>query len=148
GSLDEAIAFATRQADVLGDVEIDIRPVTEPWDIGMAPAPADTGTRRYMVLRKATPATENGSAPPPPQRAALLRLIDETTRRGGHLAAVSMKPSARGRRLLNSVEGVQMYDGPFVETKELIAGYIIVNAESLDEAGPLGRGDRAHGRAT
>src|SRR5688500_11261636 len=34
-SLDEAIEWASRQATVLGEVEIDIRPVTEPWDIGM-----------------------------------------------------------------------------------------------------------------
>ena len=139
GSLDEAIAFATRQAGILGDVEIDIRPVTEPWDIGMAPAPAEAGTRRYMVLQKATPATESGSAPTPAQRGALSRLIDDATKQGGHLAVVSMKPSARGRRLLNSVDGIQAYDGPFVETKELIAGYIIVAAASLDEATTLAR---------
>ena len=45
---------------VLGDGEMDIRPVTEPWDIGIAPKPADVDTRRYMVLRKATAATEAG----------------------------------------------------------------------------------------
>lgn len=61
-SLDNAIEWATRQAAILGDVEIDIRPVTEPWDIGMAPRPAEA-TRRYMVLRKATAATEAGVAP-------------------------------------------------------------------------------------
>src|SRR5688572_6728194 len=54
GSLEECIDWATRQAALLGDVEIDIRPVTEAWDIGMAPRPAELATRRYMVLRKAT----------------------------------------------------------------------------------------------
>ena len=39
---------------VLGDVEIDIRPVTEPWDIGMVRSRRTSSTRRYMVLRKAT----------------------------------------------------------------------------------------------
>ena len=40
-SIDEAIEWASRQAEVLGDSEVDIRPVTEPWDIGMAPRPAN-----------------------------------------------------------------------------------------------------------
>jgi hypothetical protein len=136
-SLEEAVAYAARQADILGDVEIDIRPVNEPWDVGLAPAPADTSTRRYMLVRKATPATESGAAPAPAQRAALSRLIEETTKHGVHLADVPMRPSARGRRVLNSADGVQFYDGPFVETKELIGGFIIVAAASLDEASAL-----------
>ena len=81
-SLEDAIEWATRQAQVLGaeeNMEIDIRPVTEPWDIGMVATPADVSTRRYMVLRKATPSTEAGAAPSSAQRAELARLIDETT---------------------------------------------------------------------
>ena len=97
-SLEDAIEWATRQADVLGDVEIDIRPVTEPWDIGLGAAPADVSTRRYMVLRKATPSTEAGQAPSSPQRAELARLVDETTRSGVHLVTETMRPSRRGRR--------------------------------------------------
>ena len=134
-SLDDAIEWATREADILGDVEIDIRPVTEPWDIGMGPAPADLTTRRYMVLRKATPSTEAGAAPSSAQRAALTRLIDDTTRSGVHLVTETMRPSGRGRRYLNSRDGVSVYDGPFVETKELLAGYIVVSAPSIDDAG-------------
>ena len=41
----------------------------------------------------------------------------------------------RGRRYKNSRDGVSVYDGPFLETKELIAGYVIVLATSLEEAG-------------
>ena len=59
-SLDEAVEWAAREADVLGDLEVDIRPVTEPWDIGLAPEPDGDGTRRYMVLRKASAASEAG----------------------------------------------------------------------------------------
>ncbi len=134
-SIEDAIEWATREADVLGDVEIDIRPVTEPWDVGMSAAPANVSTRRYMVLRKATPATEAGAAPSPEQRTALARLIDETTRSGVHLATETIRPRRRGRRYKNSRDGVSVYDGPFLETKELIAGYIIVLATSLEEAG-------------
>lgn len=138
-SLNEAVDWATRQASVLGDEEVDIRPVTEPWDIGMAPRPADVSTRRYMVLRKATAATESGAAPSAAQRTALSRLIEETTRSGELVLTESMRPSRRGRRYKNSVDGVSVFDGPFVETKELIAGYTIVAAESLDHVDPWAR---------
>jgi hypothetical protein len=36
---------------------------------------------------------------------------------------------------MNSREGVSVYDGPFIETKELIAGYVVVSAASLEDAG-------------
>jgi hypothetical protein len=151
-SLQDAIEWATRQAHVLGlkeDVEIDIRPVTEPWDIGMGAPPADVSTRRYMVLRKAgvpaarsvrggveaTPSTEAGGTPSSPQRSELARLIDETTRSGVHLVTETIRPSRRGRRYKNSRDGTSVYDGPFIETKELIAGYIVVAAASLEDAG-------------
>ena len=55
-----------------------------------------------------------------------------------HLATETMRPRRRGRRYKNSRDGVSVYDGPFLETKELIAGYVIVSAASLDEAGRLG----------
>lgn len=134
-SLDEAVAWASREAQALGDVEIDIRPVTEPWDIGMQSRPPDVTGRRYMVLRKATAATEAGVAPSPAQRAQLSRLIEETARTGVHLVAETMRPSAKGRRYKSSRDGISMFDGPFLETKELIAGYVVVSAESLEEAG-------------
>jgi len=134
-SLEDAIEFAARQAQVLGDAEIDIRPVTEPWDIGMGAPPVDAKTRRYMVLRKATPSTETEAAPSSAQRTELARLIDETTQRGVHLVTERMRPSRRGRRYKNSRDGVSVYDGPFIETKELIAGYIVVSAASLEDAG-------------
>jgi hypothetical protein len=137
-SLEDAIEWATRQAHVLGpeeNVEIDIRPVTEPWDIGMVATPADVSTRRYMVLRKATPSTEAGGAPSSARQAEFARLIDETTRSGAHLVTETMRPSRRGRRYKNSRDGVSVYDGPFIETKELMAGYVVVSAASLEDAG-------------
>ena len=133
-SLDEAIAWATRQAEVLGDVEIDVRPVTEAWDIGLAPKPQDVTTVRYMILRKATAATEAGSAPSPAQRAGLARLLDETRRAGLPVVTATIRPSSRGRRYKNSRDGITVMDGPFVETKELLAGYVMVSAPSLDDA--------------
>ena len=133
GSLEQAIEWASRQAETLGDVEIDVRPVTEPWDIGMTPRPESETTRRYMVLRKATSATESGAAPTGAQRAALARLAGETA--DMHLVTETLRSSARGRRYKNSRNGVTVTDGPFAESKELIGGYVIISAASLDEAG-------------
>jgi hypothetical protein len=136
-SIDAAIDWAAQQAQALETeetVEIDIRPVTEPWDIGMAPKPESIANRRYMVLRKATPATESGAGPSAAQRTRLSGLIDAATRTGIHLTAETMRPSRRGRRLKNSRDGVLIMDGPFAETKELISGFVIVSADSIDEA--------------
>ena len=133
-SVDQAIEWASRQAAALGDVEIDIRPVTEAWDIGMMPKPDDTTTQRYMVLRKATAASEAEVPLTPKQQAEMTRLLDETKRTGMHLAAESLRPSARGRRYKNTRDGIRVTDGPFTESKELIAGYVMVSAESIDDA--------------
>lgn len=133
-SLDEAIAWATREAKVLGDVEIDIRPVTEAWDIGMAPRPAHLATRRYMVLRKATADSEAGAALSPAQQAEMAQLIDERAAAGIHVATETMRPSARGRRYKNAREGISVTDGPFTESKEMIGGYVIVSAASFEDA--------------
>jgi hypothetical protein len=136
-STDDAVDFASREAAVLGDVEIDVRPVTEAWDIGMTPKPEKVATRRYMALRKATAGTEAGALPSTGQRAEMARLLDEGRRSGTVLATETIRPSARGRRYKNSREGVRVTDGPFTESKELIAGYVIVEAASLDEAGRI-----------
>lgn len=133
-SVDQAIEWASRQAAALGDGEIDIRPVTEAWDIGLAPRSDDVRTRRYMALRKATAATEAGMPMTPREQAEVGRLIDDTKRTGLHLATESLQPSARGRRYKNSRDGIRVTDGPFAESKELIAGYVIVRAESLEDA--------------
>lgn len=133
-SLDEAVEWATRESEILGDVEIDIRPVTEPWDIGLDTRPANLSTRRYMVLRKATAETEAGRSLSSAARSRLSQLIEATTRTGIHLATETMAPSRKGRRYKNSSNGVTFFDGPMVETKELLGGYVIVTTASLEEA--------------
>lgn len=133
-SLDAAVEWALRAAEVLGDVEIAVRPVTEPWDIGMAPRPENQATRRYMALRKATAASEAGTPLSPEQRAKMAGLIEEATRSGMHLAAEALRPSRRGRRYKNSRDGVRVMDGPFTESKELIAGYVVFSAASREDA--------------
>ena len=136
-SLDAAVEWATRLAAIEGDSEIDIRPVREPWEIGMAAPPAPGSPQRYMVLRKATAVTEAGGAAPESTRSRLSQLVDETTRTGTHVVSETLQPSLRGRRYTNTKNGISYFDGPFVETKELIAGYVIVAAESLEDTSRL-----------
>ena len=100
-----------------------------------------------MVLRKATPATEAGAAPSAAQRTALSRLIDDATRTGMHLATETMRPSRRGRRLKNSRDGVVMIDGPFAETKELIARLRHRLGGLARRGQPMGRALHRRGRS-
>lgn len=133
-SIEDAIDWATRQARITGDTEVDIRPLHEPWDVGMAPRPSGLSTRRYMVLRKATPGSEAGEALPANARDRISSLIQKTSAEGIHLTSESLSPSRAGRRCLNTAAGKAFYDGPFAETKELLGGFVIVSASSLDEA--------------
>ena len=130
-SLDDAIEWATQLAGELGDVELDVRPVTEVWDLGLGERPPEVTTTRYMVQRKADAATE-AAAPPVP------RLAAEAARRSTDVKTVTMQPSRRGRRYKRAAAGGVSYtDGPFTESKELIAGFVIVDVAALEEAGRL-----------
>ena len=134
GSLDEAIEWATRFAGVVGDVEIDIRPVTEPWDLGMTPKPAGLTTRRFMVMHKADRRSEAGIPPTPQQAAELEKLVDAMKTAGVLLSAEWMQPSSKGVRFVFAGGRRTMTDGPFAESKELIAGFVILRVESMREA--------------
>jgi hypothetical protein len=128
-SLAEAVEVAAKQAEERGFDEMDVRPITEPWDIGLAERPADLATRRYMILHKATPESEADThAPTIPLEAA--RPVSTVT---------TMRSSARGRRYKNSANGIAWSDGPFTETKEMIGGYITVAGTSLDDVDPIVR---------
>lgn len=135
-SIEDAIGWASRLAGVLGDVEIDVRPVTEPWDLGLSPRPAGLTTRRYMAMHKATAASEAGVQPTPERRAEMGRLLEEMARAGVLLAAEGLEPSSRGLRFRFAGGKHTAVDGPFAESKELVAGYAIVEAQSLPEAAP------------
>jgi hypothetical protein len=131
-SIDDAVAWASQQASILGgDLEMDVRPVTEAWDIGLMPEP-DDATKRWMVLRKATEATEAETPLSAAQDANLARLIADSAQ-AEHHTTVTMRASKRGRRYKSSAAGVTFTDGPFTESKEMIAGFIIVDVASLDE---------------
>lgn len=133
-SMDEAVAWATRFAEAVGDVEIDIRPVTEPWDIGIGAKPEGLTTTRYMLAHKADRNSEAGVPPSQQTMAAMGKLIEDMTRDGVLLLAEGLQPSSKGLRLKFSNGKRSVTDGPFTESKELIAGFVILQVQSMAEA--------------
>jgi hypothetical protein len=123
-SIDEAIEWATRFAGAV-DAEMDIRPVVEPWDIGMGPKPAGLTATRFMILHKSDDRTEAGI-----RRETNLSAIPSNVL----LGTEALRPSSEGIRLRYKDGKRTVIDGPFAESKELIAGFSIMEASSIDEA--------------
>jgi hypothetical protein len=128
-SIDQAAEVAGRLAGALGDGEIEVGPVVEPWDLKLGPKP-DRAPTRFLLLRKGDRAYETGAKQP----AGYDKLIDELRRDGTLLSAASLAPSSEGARLRKTGVKRAWTDGPFAESKELVAGYSIVNLPSLAEA--------------
>jgi hypothetical protein len=129
--MDQALAQADRVAGALGDGEIEIGPVVEPWDIGVIPKPADPPPPCFLLLCKGDARTETG-APDPQRRAAVDALAKTMTDEGVLLASERLAPSARGMRLASGAKEKRTWvDGPFTESKELIAGFSILELPTL-----------------
>jgi hypothetical protein len=140
-SLDEAVEWATKFGQVFDDkdVEIDIRPVTEAWDIGLGDRPAGLTTTRYMATHKHR--GTGGCAPLNAAQAAKMgELIGEMQRKGVLLSAIGLEPGAKGACLKLTNGKPLVLDGPFAESKELLGGFVIIREESLQEA--VGWGQR------
>lgn len=132
-SLDEAIGWATKFAHVLGDLEIDIRPVTEGWDLGLGEKPPGHTTTRYMATHKHR--GTDGCVPLNAETAAKMgELMEQMQRAGILLSAVGLQPSAKGACLQLTHGKPLVLDGPFAESKELLGGFVIIHADSLPEA--------------
>jgi hypothetical protein len=132
--MDEAIEWATRIAGVIGDIELDVGPVVEPWDLGLMAKPAQAPLR-VMVMSKADAASESGASLPVATRGKLDALVASMKEAGVFLAAEKLQPSSRGARLKNEASGKRTWtDGPFTETKELISGFTILRLSSQKDA--------------
>jgi hypothetical protein len=88
---------------------------------------------RFMVMVKATPESEAGFLPSPELLAAMGNYNDELVKAGILLAAEGLQSSARGARVRFSGDKRTVIDGPFAETKELVAGFWILQVKSRDE---------------
>lgn len=89
---------------------------------------------RVMVMIKATPESEAGQMPSMELIAAMGRYNEELVKAGIMQAGDGLKPSSKGVRVKFSGKDRTVVDGPFAETKELIAGYWIWQVQSMEEA--------------
>ena len=89
---------------------------------------------RVLVLVKATAASEAGAMPSPALWTAMGRFNEQLLKAGVLLAAEGLQPSARGKRVRFGDGGPAIIDGPFAETKEVLAGYNLIEADSLEQA--------------
>jgi hypothetical protein len=87
-----------------------------------------------MIIRKADMETEAGTMPTEPLIEAMGKYHEEMLHAGVMLAGSGLKPSARGARVKFSGGSPTVIDGPFTESKELIAGYTIIQVNSREEA--------------
>lgn len=131
-SREEAIGWAERYGKILGDGEIELGKVNEPWDIGLMPAP-ENAPLQILLIDKADQATETGGRSPQ-LKAAVSRLKSEMTKAGVLVSSIGLKPSAKGKRLVFKNNDMQVIDGPFAESKELLGGFAILELSGMDEA--------------
>lgn len=90
---------------------------------------------RFMILVKASPESEAGMLPGEDMLAVMGAYHEELSRAGVLLDGMGLKASAQGWRVRYGSDGQRtVVDGPFTETKELIAGYTLIQVRSRDEA--------------
>ena len=89
---------------------------------------------KVMVIVKANEESEAGVLPSTELLAAMGKYNEELVKAGIMLAGEGLHPSAKGKRVLFSGSKRTVVDGPFAETKELIAGFWIWQVRSMDEA--------------
>jgi hypothetical protein len=89
---------------------------------------------RVMVLVKANEEIESGRMPTADELTEMGKFNEELVKAGIMLAGDGLKPSSQGKRIRFDGKDRTVLDGPFAETKELVAGYWIWEVSSLEEA--------------
>ena len=89
---------------------------------------------KVMGLLKADKDSEAGAPPTPELLARMGPFLEEITKAGVLLATDGLHPSSKGSRVRVSSGKCTVIDGPFAETKELVASYAVLEVKSMDEA--------------
>jgi hypothetical protein len=89
---------------------------------------------RFMILVKATKDSEAGVMPPEEMFQAMADYHEQLAKAGVLLDANGLQPSSKAWRIKYSGDKRTVIDGPFTETKELVAGYTIIQVKSREEA--------------
>jgi hypothetical protein len=138
-SKEEAISWCDKFAAVLGDVELIMGPVVEPWDLGFVPKPVNPPLR-ILSMHKMNERAENDAPPDPAVMQKMGALIGEMTAAGVLESTNGLASTKKGARIQFSGGKHTVIDGPFSETKELVAGFAILKLPSLAAAIEWGRG--------
>jgi len=128
---DEAIGWAERYGKILGDGEIELGKVNEPWDIGLMPAP-ENPPLQMLLVEKASRATEGGERTSK-QKADLTRLATEMKKAGVLVRSYALQPSANAKRLHFTKGAMRVVDGPFAESKELLGGFAVMEMAGIED---------------
>jgi hypothetical protein len=132
-SKDEAIGWVDKFAAVIGDVELFMGPVVEPWDLGVVPKP-ENPPLRFLCLHQANEHSERELDPDPALRTKMGALVEEMTKAGVLQATGGLAATSKGARIRFEGGKRTVVDGPFAESKELVAGYAIIEAPSTAAA--------------
>ncbi|EHP43721.1 YCII-related protein [Cupriavidus basilensis OR16] len=89
---------------------------------------------RFMILVKATQDSEAGAMPDESLFAAMAVYHEQLARAGVLLDAAGLKPTATGWRIRYAAGQRTVIDGPFAQTKEMVAGYTLIQVRSREEA--------------
>jgi len=150
-SLAAAVDWAKRTP--FQDGEMEVRPVMELEDIPVDPSEQPDGWRekeqqmraappltrkpgmqRYIGLLKADPDTESGKMPDEKALAAMGAFMEEGIKAGVFVDGEGLMPSSKSARVQFNGSNRTVIDGPFAETKELVAGYAILQFTSRAQA--------------
>src|SRR6476661_6667181 len=89
---------------------------------------------RFIVMGMATKESEGAPPPKPEAFAAMQKYNEELAKAGILLAAEGLTPTSKGTRVKFNGEKRTVIDGPFTESKELVAGFMIIKVKSKEEA--------------
>ncbi|MBX3465002.1 MAG: hypothetical protein KF830_17675 [Planctomycetes bacterium] len=130
--VDEAVDWARQFGEAVGAARLELGPLTEAWDLGLMPKPADA-PMRFMILQQSTAAAERGEAATPAQQQGLRAVLAEMQKAGVLLFTEALLPSASGARVMYRDNVRTRVDGPFTESKELIGGFCMVQMRTIDD---------------
>jgi hypothetical protein len=144
-SKDDALGIMRRWPEEDGDVELELRQLYGTEDFPATPAAGEPppppaplarkpGTTRYALLLKSDARAESGVPPDAEAIKAMDGLIGEAVASGAMLGGEGLKRSALGSKLRRTRGKVTVVDGPFTESKEMIAGFTLLQCASKQEA--------------
>ena len=134
---EQGLEWAERYGRILGDGEIELGKVTEPWDIGIMSAP-ENPPLHFLLIEKAD-ATSEGTGRSAEEKAGIAALKDEMNTAGVLQKSLRLEPSKKAKRLRFTNNEMRVLDGPFAESKELIGGFAVMEMPGFDEVIAMSR---------